>query len=663
MYFKLGIDNLNLTKSGYFYHYNDSDGIIKIQDFIKELLDTACRNKIGDYILDYKSEKPDSDNRIYYIRVFKTYREVFFLKPRLKPPSSQESHQDYYNHHVDYINEKGYFEDLNDVIYAYIIIVKYKNYLCILKKSCANILGVIEKYNNVNLIGLHTFGKLFQDKDTEYKKIDFRMITSTRTDIYSKTLYSDNLIGQVPLQSAGRSIISGLQIKNKNQILSISNTGRLTTYSSRMSFPKILDWIKSEIDCIDNSSNNNPNPNQENYLNYFAQKVEFSEIKDKIDSHELLLNSFLIDTPKLLELLEELSNGKISYKKANNDYIELDYQSVISLINNSISDVMEISNNDSISIQGYEIKDNAIIVVKDSYCNKSYIKINNKSITFNIEVLNKLIISENGIQINLNKLIIKNNLYSIGFNDFRYLYFMKECFKDNSGKAEVMKLLDIFETYDMGGITSEKGKCFDDENFDKSLTCFPKDSMFHFIENLREKTNNDDYIFCDDLGDEWADHITFNKDKSQICFIHSKHASVAISASDFHEVVGQGMKNLGNMFFQANQFFDKKIGEAGKSKSKKFRKEYSSTSIKRLRKGSLGELKKYINTLLSDPNLKRYCILSCSFVSKRQLEDEFKKMTANKSVRGEVIQLFWILSSFVCACREKGVIPIIYCQK
>jgi hypothetical protein len=29
--------------------------------------------------------------------------------------------------------------------------------------------------------------------------------------------------------------------------------------------------------------------------------------------------------------------------------------------------------------------------------------------------------------------------------------------------------------------------------------------MFGFVENI---CANEDYIFCDDLGDEWADHIT-----------------------------------------------------------------------------------------------------------------------------------------------------------
>ncbi|TOJ01974.1 hypothetical protein CGI47_24710, partial [Vibrio parahaemolyticus] len=88
--------------------------------------------------------------------------------------------------------------------------------------------------------------------------------------------------------------------------------------------------------------------------------------------------------------------------------------------------------------------------------------------------------------------------------------------------------------------TSEKGTFVSDQ------TAFAEGSMFHFVENLHE---GDDYVFCDDLGIEWADHITFNLNEGSIAFIHSKHGDETTSASKLHDVVGQGIKNLGNMFF------------------------------------------------------------------------------------------------------------------
>lgn len=45
-----------------------------------------------------------------------------------------------------------------------------------------------------------------------------------------------------------------------------------------------------------------------------------------------------------------------------------------------------------------------------------------------------------------------------------------------------------------------------------------------------------------------------------------------------------------------------------------------------------------------------------------QLNSEFDKLSKKEIVNGHIIQLFWILSSFIHACKEKGVVPIIYCQ-
>ena len=45
------------------------------------------------------------------------------------------------------------------------------------------------------------------------------------------------------------------------------------------------------------------------------------------------------------------------------------------------------------------------------------------------------------------------------------------------------------------------------------------------------------------------------------------------------------------------------------------------------------------------------------------MEKEFIKLKSQKNVGGHIVQLLWILSSFIHAARESGVIPIIYCQK
>ena len=144
-----------------------------------------------------------------------------------------------------------------------------------------------------------------------------------------------------------------------------------------------------------------------------------------------------------------------------------------------------------------------------------------------------------------------------------------------------------------------------------------------------------------------------------ICFIHSKHGKVSKSASGMHEVVGQGIKNLGNMFF-AKENMMKKL-TSGKYLTP-YRLDGVESGILRIRKGNLSKMDKYLEEILADYRLHRKCILSCSFISKSALQAEFNKIKKERSVPGNIIQLLWIISSFAHAAKDMNIIPIIYCQ-
>lgn len=166
---------------------------------------------------------------------------------------------------------------------------------------------------------------------------------------------------------------------------------------------------------------------------------------------------------------------------------------------------------------------------------------NEKSLTLTSKALAKFRVVENGKEVTLQKFIVKHGYYSVTFTDPKYMYFMGSCFEDSSGVSEINSILEIMHPKaEIPKVTSEKG------NFTNTCTAFEYNSMFGVVESLHQ---NDDYILCDDLGIEWADHITLNRTDSNISFIHSKHGSTSTSASKLHDVVGQGIKNLGNMYF------------------------------------------------------------------------------------------------------------------
>lgn len=641
--YKLKPENLFLTKSIYFYKYNDYSLKKSMREnLIRQILDLATKNAIKsqNLILDKFRETFHNFHDIKYsIRIFLTDRPVYFLEETSVTANAEE---------------RAFFSQLKDKIHAYIILIEYKDYICILKKSCADISSITEE--SLTLIDLHALGKIFTE-DAKYKKMAFKLITSSNRDVNSKILHAYDLKGALPLYGAGRSIVSGFQVSNKGTLSSITSTGRFTENAQRSRLGNIFQWIKIQVDKLEESKDS-----VNSFLKNFAKKVNLENLPG-----DVIPDSLMIDSSRLSELIENLSSD-IVYKKDENNFLILNDHSK-KILFGRLENLFPIKNKDNYYVieKIYTVKpygDKYKIFRKSNLNeneNENKLNMNLKSITFSIDLLKRLYIYENGEKVNLNKFIIKNKLYSITFTDFKYMYFMGGCFHDTSGSSEVMELLSMLHPFDeMNAINDEKGT----KKLNKRSKNFPKISMFNFIEKI-QKDQKDDYIFCDDLGDEWADHITFNQKLSRICFIHSKHGKRSTSASNLHDVVGQGIKNLGNMFFSKDQIWNMKF-ENGSNKN--FFTTYNiakkQTNIPRLRFGDRNpdQIKKYLEDLLKNKRLYRECILICSFLSKKMIESEFLKLENKQPTSGNITQLFWILSSFSHACKERGITPIIYCN-
>ncbi|MGB5676392.1 MAG: hypothetical protein WBN36_01070, partial [Gammaproteobacteria bacterium] len=392
--------------------------------------------------------------------------------------------------------------------------------------------------------------------------------------------------------------------------------------SSRETIENIAAWVSEQINLIESPSNTN-------FLDAFASKAELNEVLTICSP-----NALLVESSSLFDRLKK-DGVQIKYKTKKGKIIGVSNR-IYKELESALEKVYEIDS------------DLNVIGVNDG----SRVRANKKSLTFHSKSLAKFRISENGKLVTLQKYIVKHGFYSITFDDPKYMYFMGSCFEDSSGVSEIDNILELLQPIEvMPSIKSEKG------GFTIESDNFAEDSMFDVIEKIHAE---DDYIFCDDLGNEWADHITFNKENSNICFIHSKHGDTSTSASNLHDVVGQGIKNLGNMYFDANTMLSKL--------EKTFKKDYKSgkgvqTKIPRIRKGNIDDFEGYLVNLLKDYKLNRSCILCCSFLSISDVTKEFNKIKEGKSVRGNIVQLLWIISSFAHAVKDMNSRPIIYCAE
>ncbi|ELY3747907.1 hypothetical protein SMX51_002416 [Cronobacter sakazakii] len=601
------LDKLELTKNAQFYVYKRNEFSPRIEDSsIIEILNASDNNIDPNppYLLnEFRIERTLIDKDMTYLysaRVFPTIRPVHFIGSNEENNESQIT--------------------IYDRIHAFIIIFEFDNYIAIVKKSCSNISEKIEKH--FDLITNTMIADTFNDSDVSFQRITLRNMTVSEKAVRRRSYEAPDLKGAFSSHAAGRAIPLFLKLRQGSTIKSISGTGRLVESSHRMNFDNIATWAHNQITLIQHGGG------KKEFLDSFAKQMKLHEVLKYTTP-----NAILIESSSLYDqIIENDISVKFTNKRGND--IALGSKEIERLIQH-----LE---------RTYIITPSGEIINKFG---KAVISFNKQTLNFDSSFLRKFKVNLFGSDITLQSYIIKNGLYSITFDDPRYMYFIGNCFKDDSGVAElenILEMLSPLQKIDL--ITCEKG------TFRKDSVRFSKDSMFNLIESHHK---DDDYIFCDDLGNEWADHITFNKRQSCITFIHSKHGHISTSASNLHDVVGQAIKNLGYMNFSKADFIKKANGKF----SEKYNFNKKNKNIDRTRKGNLSQLDNYLSDLFKDYKLHRKCILSCSFISKSMITCEFNKISKGVKVNGHITQLLWILSSFSHAVKDVNAIPIIYCAE
>ncbi len=521
------IDRLEITKNIQFY-----DLIVPEENLSRTITDTEIRKILdasddniepdSSYLLDeFRIDKILIDNETpykYSIRIFSTFRPVYF------------------------IGEVEGEENYQDKIHAFILILEFNNSIAIIKKSCANISDIIGNY--FNLISSNLLANTFNDSDVLFQKISTKTITNSDKAIRNRSAESLDLKGSYSTHAAGRSIPYYLKLRQGAVLKTISGSGRLIEASQRVSFDEVAKWSHNQLSLIRQGGG------VKDFLNNFAKQKDLNEVLVSTKS-----NALLIESTSLYEKLN--SEGVILKYKSHDGAEQILNEKQINRLLHRLERV-------------YEIKSDLTIPVP---VGTARIRRNNKTLTIESTILKKIKVSYNAKDMTLQSFIFKNGLYNITFDHPSYMYFMGNCFEDHSGVSEIKSILEMLIPQSMiKKVTSEKGL------LSSGITKFADDSMFDVVENIH---SGDDYIFCDDLGNEWADHITFNKNESCICFIHSKHGCKSTSASNLHDVVGQGIKNLGYMYFNSSDFTDKIRTKLKKNYNGVYQKKSISTKIKK----------------------------------------------------------------------------------
>lgn len=520
---------------------------------------------------------------------------------------------------VFYSKREAYFapgREIYDTIASYLVIIEVgARELTIFKKSCATLTPLLEKYFEVADYGelLNTF----DDSRSLIQKLSTREMSVSDKGLRARSYEAPDLKGHMSPHATGRSIPRFTQVRTKSDVRSISlNTGRINQLTDRVSVAKAAEWSSLMFTLM-----SKPRVNK-SFFSSFARRVSLEEVLKTARPASILFERSAIEE----HLAEE--NIELLYDR-NGKYHKLKPSSLKRFLG-----TLDVA---------FEIDNGQHLVGTRS----GTLRINKKTLSPSSAALKRLKIKGPKDYITLQSWITDHGYFMVSFDRPDFIYIKKNCFENRAGKAEVDAILNCLEpTSSFSSAKSEKGQV------NRRTTVFEPSSLFAKVEHLHR---NDSYLFCDDLGNEWADHIAIDLKSARVTFIHSKHAKKSSnSASALHEVIGQAIKNLGSMHFNSTTFSTKV--------NHKFNKKYSGSKIERTRLGDHRSANSDIKTLLADPRLHRKCVVACSSLSKKEVRTEFERLKRGYVVKGHITQLFWIISSFIHSCQGSACYPAIYCK-
>ncbi|WP_312977400.1 hypothetical protein [Stutzerimonas nitrititolerans] len=505
--------------------------------------------------------------------------------------------------------------------YAYLLLIESDDALAILKKYVDSpekyFSSFIDEFDYEKLCHFHG------DKNPEYERVTMKNMSISNAVIRSRSLEAKSLNGILSSNASSRSIPSSFRMKVGEDSYTLTpSTSRVSHRDKKSAFDELIDWIvetKEEIKAT---------TNQSEFLRNFASPICLQDITDI--GHQVV--AILID---LTEIETKVLDGVAVLSKADGSH--LTRREINRLFNQLKSPILV--NGNLLKVKGSTLSG------KISY-SKTLITIRNK-------ILDGIFVTENNSEIyTIGRYINKEKPFSAVFDSPNYSYYSKSCFEDKHLTNNTQSILNIFDdSYNFSGIRSEKEK-----PHAANLTRFPASSLFRKVEDQYCAPHN--IVICDDMCDEWADHIAIDSNSTipSISFIHSKFTKKeTYGASAFHDIVAQALKNIGRTQAE-KQLFKRKYDN-------EWHKSYENTNISRITGAqNWREIEIALDTVNQNPNSIKKIVLATPFLSKAKLAAELNKLTLGQKCKPHYVQLIWLINTFISSCKEFGVQAHILCK-
>lgn len=588
-------DKIVINENAYFFKKKEKKKISKAK--ISETFKAVSTDKLKNFLLKEESQKVTvkGKNITYSICVFKTARKPTFITEHI--------------------------EKWVEIRLSYLLIIEIGDYIVISKKNISKLNDFLKL---IEPIDYNILSSLFINSNTSFESLSLQNSNISDSALRSKNVSSTDLQDSLSTLGASSYIIQNLRLNDNKERVTLSlSTSRINKMGLKKGLKLLFIW------CIDLCKRIDKHKPSDSFLSVFAAPVNFKKESEKLKPIAILLD--------INHLLVNMNSGFISRTYIENAGIQkdIDMNSFATKFNR---------------LKQVEFdEDSDTYIVKNDTAKDLEISKNKNSITLRSAKLRKIQLEyANGAVKSLLDYINERNDFIINFEDIEMIYSKRKLFKDHRLLDNIPHFLKIFKTHtDLNSTTSEKGKP------KATSTKFDRKSVFEVVE--RKYKPKFKYFICDDMGNEWADHIGINEDL--VALYHSKSKKALFSASAFHDVIGQAQKNYGILTPNDSQLAKKKITWEKFYKSK--------TKIKMLRKGS--SVKKAIELWqenINSPNFKRQVNIVVDFISKSALEDRLKKLKNNEEFKekNEVIQILWFISSLINASQELGIESKVICK-
>lgn len=598
------LDHIILNENAYFYKKENADNFFATVH-INEIFVAASEDKKGNYLLNMRkqSRTVGGQNIQFSICVFKLETLPSFVDEEISANWREQK-------------------------LAYLLIVDFKDYVFISRKNISGIDKLL--YDGLTIIDYSILNTLFVDGDTYFEKFALNNTSVAQDSIRGKTIEAIDLKKSFSPYGAGKYVLSSVRVNNDDEKTSIAfNTSRITKFGEKKYLDALFIWAHGVIEKIRNHIQAN------SFLDVFATPIEYEAHRDTLAPISFLFN--------LRKFHEDVESGRLlncELRLSDDSIRQVPFQKILSALQ-SVFDVEAVVNETDTTYK-----------LKTSLADDIELSLNKKSITIHSEKAAKLILTfDNGNEASLTGYFNYYNDFIINFEDLSLVYTNRKLFKDSKLISYIDSFIEAFNgRTELNTVTSEKG------TFTNASTAFTANSIFNFVES--RVIHDADFAFLDDLGNEWADFIKLKA--NTLTFIHAKFGDSQFSASSFHDVVGQALKNIGNMTPSNEQLDTKAAHWTGT-----FNIAGTNTAIERLRVGAnvAASIVAYKRVLLN-PNLKREIVLAINFISRAQLRDRLNKLRAGTpfAEKNQVIQILWLLSSLINSCQESGIGVHIICK-